>query len=71
MADTKPGDGNVSNLKAAVAKRARWGTPGDFTRCHRFLMSKGVGDDKADRICAAWHKDETGVSPGDKRNPGN
>jgi hypothetical protein len=68
MADTRPGDGNVSNLKAAVAKRARWGTPHDFTRCHTFLVSKGVADEKANRICAAWHKEANGYSPGDSRN---
>jgi hypothetical protein len=68
MADTKPGDGNVSNLKNAVAKRARWGSPGDFTRCHAFLMSKGVPDGKADRICGRWHIENNGYATGDDRN---
>jgi hypothetical protein len=60
--------GNVENLRAAVAKRANWGTPGDFTRCHAFLVSKGVGDEKANRICASWHHDATGMWPGDRDN---
>lgn len=60
--------GNTQNLKTAVAKRARWGTPGDFTRCHRFLMSKGVPDDKADRICARWHIENNGYATGSDRN---
>lgn len=62
--------GNVENLKAAVAKRANWGSPGDFTRCHAFLTSKGVADGQANRICADWHHENTGTWPGDKRNTG-
>jgi hypothetical protein len=60
--------GNVANLKAAVAKRALWGSPGDFTRCHAFLVSKGVADGQANRICAAWHIEANGYATGDKRN---
>lgn len=65
MADTAA---NTARLKAAVAKRAVWGTPGDFTRCHAFLTSKGVADGQANRICAAWHIDAVGYATGDKRN---
>ncbi|MFF4607943.1 hypothetical protein ACFY12_35050 [Streptomyces sp. NPDC001339] len=50
------------------AAKIRWGTPGDWTRCHRHL-TKHVGDDRARRICSQWHHDQTGVWPGDKRNP--
>lgn len=70
VADTNPtpGSDNTARLKAAVAKRALWGTPGDFTRCHAFLTSKGVGDKTADRICARWHIENNGYATGDKRN---
>jgi hypothetical protein len=68
MVDTTPGPGNTSNLKKAVAKRALWGTPGDFKRCHAFLVSKGVEDGKADRICGRWHIENNGYATGDKRN---
>lgn len=68
MADTNPGDSNKSRLQAAVAKRARWGTPGDFSRCHAFLVGEGVGDEKANRICSSWHHAATGKWPGDAAN---
>lgn len=66
MPDTTPGDrrGNADNLRKAVAKRAIWGTPGDFTRCLAFLRSKGVPDGKAKRICADWHHEKLGIYPG-------
>lgn len=72
MADTNPGD--RTNLEAywkrgAGAAKIRWGTPGDFTRCHAHL-AKFVGDERANRICAQWHHDTTGIWPGDRRNPG-
>ncbi len=62
--------GNEENLRKAVAKRAIWGTPGDFTRCKAFLLSKGVAEGKANRICADWHHENTGIYPGDKGRPG-
>ena len=70
MADTKPGDGN--NLEdywkhGPGAAKIRWGTPGDFTRCQAHL-SRHVGEERANRICAQWHHDENGFWPGDKRN---
>ncbi|MFF2650596.1 NUDIX hydrolase [Streptomyces sp. NPDC058045] len=63
----------VNNLeeywkRGAGAARIRWGTPGDWTRCHRFLI-KHVGDERARRICSEWHHDVTGLWPGDSRNP--
>lgn len=79
MADAKPGDqGNGGpDLKAYWTEpgqpgsaKIRWGTPGDFTRCHAHLADK-VGDERAKRICAQWHHDTTGLWPGDKNNPGN
>jgi hypothetical protein len=51
------------------AAKIRWGTPGDWTRCHAHL-AKHVGSERAKRICAQWHHDTTGVWPGDRRNPG-
>ena len=49
------------------ALRIRWGTPGDWTRCHRQLIEH-VGDNRARRICAQWHMEMTGMWPGDRRN---
>lgn len=49
------------------ALKIRWGTPGDWTRCHRELV-KHVTDEQARRICSQWHHDMTGMWPGDKRN---
>lgn len=49
------------------AAKIRWGTPGDWTRCHAHL-TKHVGDERARRICAQWHKDVNGYWPGDSRN---
>jgi len=50
------------------AATIRWGTPGDWTRCHHHL-TRHVGDDRASRICAQWHHDMTGLWPGDRTNP--
>jgi len=44
-----------------------WGTPGDWTRCHRNLRDK-VGDDRARRMCSQWHREVTGVWPGSGAN---
>lgn len=70
MVDLNPGDGNLErywkNGKGAL--KIRWGTPGDWTRCHRHLV-KYVGPARAARICSQWHHDMTGLWPGDKRNP--
>ena len=65
---------NENNLEAywkrgEGAAKIGWGTPGDFTRCHAHL-AKHVGSDRAKRICAQWHHDQTGLWPGDRRNPG-
>ncbi len=67
--------GNEENLRRAVAKRALWGTPGDFRRCKTFLLSKGVPEGKANRICADWHHENLGIYPGhhggaNKNGPG-
>jgi len=50
------------------AAEIRWGTPGDWTRCHRHL-TRHVGDERARRICSQWHHDVSGLWPGDARNP--
>lgn len=69
MADVRPGDGPLERYwkfgKGAL--KIRWGTPRDWTRCHRHL-AKYVGPERAARICAQWHHDMTGMWPGDRRN---
>ena len=59
---------NTARLRAAVEKRARFGTPGGFTRCVAFLATKGVTGDKAKRICAQFHHDVTGKWPSEDRD---
>ena len=68
MADTKPGDGDASKLKAywlvgAGAAKIRWNTPGDFTRCVRLLDKHMPG--RAEGYCANLHHDATGTWPGE------
>ena len=65
--------GNAEKLRRywTVGKgglKIRWNTPGDWTRCHRYL-SKYLGP-RAKGYCALRHKEMTGMWPGDKRNPG-
>ena len=52
-------------LHGKGALKIRWNTGGDFTRCVRQL-GKHVADPKG--LCAVYHKQATGVWPGDKRN---
>jgi hypothetical protein len=51
------------------AAKIRWGTPGDWKRCVRYL-SKYMGV-RAKGYCQLRHKDATGVYTGSKLNPGN
>lgn len=65
--------GNAENLRRywTVGKgglKIRWGTPGDWTRCNRYLK-KYMGP-RAKGYCALRHKEMNGVWPGDKRNVG-
>lgn len=48
--------------------KIRWNTPGDWTRCNRFLK-KYMGP-RAKGYCALRHKEMTGVWPGSKYNVG-
>lgn len=72
MADTTPGDRD--QLKRFWTQpgqpgyiKIRWGTDGDWTRCHRALIEH-VGDSRARRICAEWHIQMNGYATGDRRN---
>lgn len=65
--------GNAEQLRRywTVGKGAlkiRWGTPGDWTRCVRYL-SKYMGV-RAKGYCQLRHKEATGVYTGSKLNPG-
>lgn len=55
--------------RGAGAAKIRWGTPGDWTRCVRYL-SKYMGP-RAKGYCQLRHKEVTGVYTGSKRNVGN
>lgn len=54
-------------LRGKGALKIRWNTPGDWTRCVRQLR-KYVRDPKG--LCAVYHRQATGVWPGDRRNVG-
>lgn len=47
--------------------KIRWNTPGDWTRCVR-LLRRHVRDPKG--LCSVYHRQRTGVYPGDRRNVG-
>ncbi|QAU06348.1 hypothetical protein SEA_WHOSEMANZ_22 [Gordonia phage WhoseManz] len=52
-------------------KKIRWNTPGDFTRCVRYMRKYAAREGfSAEGYCARLHKAATGVYPGDKRNVG-
>lgn len=52
-------------LRGKGAAKIRWNTGGDWTRCVAQL-SKYVKDPKG--LCSEYHKQATGMWPGDKRN---
>jgi hypothetical protein len=65
--------GNAEKLRRywTVGKgglKIRWNSPGDWTRCYRYLK-KYMGP-RAKGYCSLRHKETTGMWPGDKRNPG-
>jgi hypothetical protein len=59
-----------SYLTGKVAKRIRWNTGGDWTRCVRQGIKHGMTPHQAKGACNRLHKIATGVYPGDKRNVG-
>lgn len=66
--------GNAENLRrywtrGKGALKIRWGTPGDWTRCVKYL-SKYLGV-RAKGYCQLRHKDATGIYTGSRNNPGN
>ena len=72
MADTKPGDSNAKlhaywTVGEGGVGKVRWGTPGDWERCHTHL-TKYVGSEQAKRMCANYHHEMTGTWPGSDLN---
>jgi hypothetical protein len=55
--------------KGKGALKIRWGTPGDWKRCVRYL-SKYLGV-RSKGYCQLRHKEATGVYTGSRMNPGN
>ena len=65
--------GNAEKLRrywtvGAGAAKIRWGTPGDWKRCVRYL-SKYLGA-RSKGYCQLRHKEATGVYTGSRLNPG-
>jgi N-acetylglutamate synthase-like GNAT family acetyltransferase len=54
-------------VRGPGAAKIRWKTAGDWTRCVAQL-GRYVKDPKG--LCSEYHKQATGMWPGDKRNPG-
>ena len=54
-------------LHGKGALKIRWGTGGDWTRCHRYML-KYMNPYAAKGACSNLHKIATGMWPGDKRN---
>jgi hypothetical protein len=46
------------------AARFRWGEPGDFDRCTRFMAEHGVPPNQIPGHCALLHHRATGAWPG-------
>jgi hypothetical protein len=75
MSDATPAEASevdlasIENLRqywtvGAGARRIRWGTEGDLTRCHRLVMQEAGGDltdDQAWGFCNNLHKRLFGV----------
>jgi len=57
-----------SYLVGKVAKRIRWRTPGDYTRCVRQAMRHGMTSRQAHGTCQTLHKKATGMYTGDRRH---
>jgi len=56
-------------VRGKGAGEIRWGQDGDFARCERKVGEKIGENDPAKlrfikQICAQWHKDATGATPG-------
>lgn len=67
MADVNPGDGDAQRLRiywlaGKGAAKIRWNTPGDFTRCVRYLSKYMPG--RAEGYCQNLHKAATGMYTG-------
>ncbi|UJQ86337.1 hypothetical protein WOJTEK_8 [Gordonia phage Wojtek] len=59
-----------SYLTGKVAKRIRWGTPGDYRRCRRQALKHGMTPHQAAGVCQTLHKKATGMYTGDRRHLG-
>ena len=62
-------------VKGEGAGKIRWGQEGDFARCERLVGEKIAKNDPGKlrfikQICAQWHKDATGATPGNAPGEG-
>lgn len=62
-------------VKGEGAAKIRWGQEGDFARCERLVGEKIAENDPSKlrfikNICAQWHKDATGATPGNAPGEG-
>lgn len=59
-----------SYLSGKVARRIRWNTKGDYTRCVRQAIKHGIPPKTAKGMCQTLHKKATGMYTGDRRHTG-
>lgn len=59
-----------SYLSGKVARRIRWNTPGDYTRCVRQAIKHGMSPGQAKGACQTLHNAATGMYTGDRRHTG-
>jgi hypothetical protein len=62
-------------VRGEGAGKIRWGQEGDFARCERLVGEKIAKNDPGKlrfikQICAQWHKDATGATPGNAPGEG-
>lgn len=57
-----------SYLTGKVAKRIRWRTGGDYTRCTKQALKHGMSPGQAHGVCQKLHKAATGMYTGDRRH---
>lgn len=67
LPSTMPLQLQESYLTGKVARRIKWRTPGDMTRCMAQAKAHGMGR-MAAGACARLHKIAVGYWPGDRRN---
>lgn len=65
-----PAQLRASYLTGKVARRIKWNTPGDYSRCVKQAMKHGMSPRVSKGLCQTLHKQATGMYTGDRRHTG-